>query len=132
MITSAEEFVRLRTSSQQEDYSRASTDDAPITVWHEVISLYPEMREWVAHNKTVPIEILEKLAYDPSASVRAAVAEKRRLSEKLFDLLSLDCEELVRLRLAYNKKTPRRVLERLAADFSPMVSNAAMKALAQP
>jgi hypothetical protein len=129
MITSSEEFVRLRTSSRQEDYSRASIDEAPVAVWHEVINLYPEMREWVAHNKTVPIEILEKLAHDPSASVRASVAEKRKLNEKLFDLLSLDCEELVRLRLAHNKKTPKRVLERLSVDFSPMVSAAAIRAL---
>lgn len=131
MIKSAEEFVRLRTSSQQEDYSRASIDEAPVAVWQEVISLYPEMREWVAHNKTVPIEILEKLAYDPSVSVRAAVAEKRKLNDKLFDLLSFDGEELVRLRLAYNKKAPKHVLERLSADLSSMVSAAAIKALAK-
>jgi hypothetical protein len=129
MITSSEEFVRLRNSILQEEYSRASTDEAPLVVWYEVISLYPEMREWVAHNKTVPLEVLDKLARDPSASVRATVADKRKLSDELFELLSSDSSELVRIRLARNKKTPTYILERLVGDSSLLVSSAAAESI---
>lgn len=129
MINSCEEFVRLRNSSLQQEYSRASTDEAPLAVWYEVIKFHPEMREWVAHNKTIPSEVLDKLASDSSVSVRATVAEKRKLSGELFEILSFDCSELVRLRLAHNKKAPLHILERLAADLSPMVSAAAVKAI---
>lgn len=62
MIRSAEEFVRLRKSDQREEYERAANDSASIEVWRDVISLYPDMHRWVAHNKTVPIEILAILA----------------------------------------------------------------------
>jgi len=129
LITSAEEFVRLRTSDLPEEYSLAAEDEAPTTVWFEVISRFPEMREWVVHNKTVPVEILEVLARDDSASVRATVADKRKLSPELFDLLARDNDELVRNRIAYNKKAPVYVLEHLSLDASPLVRTAAMKRL---
>lgn len=131
MITSCEEFIRLRNSLRQEDYRRASNDEASISVWNELIDLYPEMREWVAHNKTVPIEILEILAFDVSSSVRAIVAGKRKLSEDLFEILSLDSNESVRLQLARNKKAPKFVLERLSVDSSFLVSGAAIEALSK-
>lgn len=129
MISSAEEFVRLRTSDLPDEYSIAAEDEAPTTVWFDVISRFPEMREWVVHNKTVPIEILEVLARDDSASVRATVADKRKLSPELFDLLARDDDELVRLRLAYNKKAPMHVLEQLSVDASTLVRTTAMKRL---
>lgn len=129
MITSAEEFVRLRGSENSEEYSRAAEEQAPVAVWLDVVSRFPEMREWVAHNRTVPLEVLEVLARDSSASVRATVAEKRKLSLELFDVLSRDRDELVRQRIAYNKKTPEHVLEQLSIDPSPLVCDAAMKRL---
>lgn len=129
MITSAEEFVRLRNSDLRDDYSRAADDDAPVAVWYDVISRFPEMREWVAHNRTVPLEILEILARDEEASVRATVAEKRKLSEDLFEVLSLDDDEMVRQRLAYNKKTPTYIIERLANDSVSLVRSVAIKRL---
>jgi hypothetical protein len=129
LIASAEEFVRLRNSDIPEEYSLAAEDEAPVAVWLDVISRFPEMREWVVHNKTVPIEILEVLARDESASVRATVADKRKLSLELLDLLAHDCDELVRHRVAYNKKVPTHVLEHLSTDSSPLVRAAAMKRL---
>jgi len=129
MITSAEEFVRLRNSDIHEEYSRAADDDAPEAVWRDVIDRFPEMREWVVHNKTVPVEILEVLARDDAASVRATVADKRKLSGELFDLLARDADEVVRQRVALNKKVPVHVLEHLAIDASPFVRAAALKRL---
>ncbi|WP_423600596.1 hypothetical protein [Roseateles sp. MS654] len=119
----------MRTSDLPDEYSIAAEDEAPTTVWFDVISRFPEMREWVVHNKTVPVEILEVLARDDSASVRATVADKRKLSSELFDLLARDDDELVRLRLAYNKKAPMHVLEQLSVDASPLVRTTAMKRL---
>lgn len=129
MIHSAEEFVRLRTSDKPEEYSVAAGDEAPISVWFDVVNRYPEMREWVAHNRTVPLEVLERLAVDEDRSVRAAVADKRKLSDGLFDLLSRDVDEVVRQRIAYNKKTPVAVVERLTTDPVPLVRLVAQKRL---
>ena len=129
MITSADEFVRLGVSEIPEEYLRAAEEEAPLPVWMDVISRFPEMRMWAALNKKIPIEILEILACDESASVRAAVADKRKLTLELFDLLARDHSEIVRLRVAYNKKLPIHLLKQLSADSSSLVSAAAMERL---
>jgi hypothetical protein len=64
MINSAEEFVRLRNSELPEDYLRSANEEAPIHVWYDILLRFPTMREWVVHNRTVPLEILEVLACD--------------------------------------------------------------------
>ena len=122
MIMTAEEFVTLRASERQEDYLRASTDRASTTTWFEVIDKFPEMRAWVAQNKTVPSEVLAKLANDSDPKVRVAVAMKNKLSQELIALLANDAEENVRERIAYRKKTPIAILTRLATDNSGAVS----------
>lgn len=127
MISSAEEFVFLRTSEIFEEYTRAAYDDASDVVWMDVISKFPEMREWVAHNKTVPLNILEILARDTNESVRSTVASKRKLSPELFDLLSQDKSEVVRERIACNKKVPIHILRRLVNDPTMFVREAALK-----
>jgi hypothetical protein len=115
MINSAEEFVRLRTSEDRAEYEKAAYDSATLEVWHEVLSRYPDMRKWVAVNKTVPLEVLSILARDEDVDVRWMVAMKRKLSAELFDLLSRDSDETVRVRIAYN---------RLAEDPSELVREA--------
>ncbi len=127
MITSAEEFVRLRLSDAPEDYGRAGIEEAPAAVWLDIVARFPEMLGWVAHNKTVPLEILEILAGDEDARVRASVASKRKLSSALFEALSRDGDESVRHRLACNAKAPEQVLEWLSADPVEFVRNAAQK-----
>lgn len=127
MISSAEEFVFLRTSEIFEEYTRAAYDDASDVVWMDIISKFPEMREWVAHNKTVPLNILEILARDTNESIRSTVASKRKLSPELFDLLSQDKSEAVRERIACNKKVPIHILRRLVNDPTMFVREAALK-----
>jgi hypothetical protein len=100
VIESAEEFVRLRSSEDPEEYGLAAIEPAPEAVWLEVIARFPEMRPWVAHNKTVPLSILKILADDEDADVRAAVASKRKLSDELFIRLARDTDEGVRARIA--------------------------------
>ena len=129
MITSAQEFYRLRTSEIPDEYQRAACEDAPLIVWQDIISTMPGMREWVATNKTVPIEILEVLAGDVDGRVRSAVAMKRKLPEVLQVVLARDADETVRNRLACNKKATKVVLEILADDSEAFVRERALDRL---
>ena len=125
MIDSAAEFVRLRQSHAIEEYFRAANEEASITVWMEVIDGYPEMREWVAHNKTVPLTILEVLARDSDTRVRHTVAMKRKLNPKIFAILANDADESVRAAIARNPKAPPEILDRLCSDADVLVSSTA-------
>jgi hypothetical protein len=77
VIESAEEFVRLRTSEDRSDYNRAALEDASESTWRDVIERFPEMRFWVAQNKTVPLAVLESLRQDPDERVQHMVTSKR-------------------------------------------------------
>jgi hypothetical protein len=125
MIDSAAEFVRLRQSEIPEEYGRAANEEACDAVWIEVISNHPEMREWVALNKAVPLSVLEVLARDPRSTVRRTVAMKRKLSHELFELLAKDPDETVRASVARNQKTPTDVLLQLCRDTVALVSSTA-------
>jgi hypothetical protein len=116
VIESAEEFVRLRTSEEFSEYNRAAWEEAPLAVWYEVIERFPDMRVWVAHNKTVPMEILRVLARDPDPRVRSWVAGKNKLEEPLLRLLADDPDEAVRMHVAIHKRTPRDLLEQMRGD----------------
>ena len=131
MINSAEEFVRLRTSEDPQGYHRAANDEATVEVWKDVIQRFPEMKQWVIHNKQVQLEILELMARDPSASIRSCVADKRKLGAQLFDALSRDADESVRARIAWNQKVPVEILQRLAGDETELVRQAAATRLAR-
>ena len=76
MIDSAEEFVRLRTSEDPDEYGRAAHEAASEATWRDVIETYPDMRFWVAQNKTEPLSILETLRHDPAERVRSMVRSK--------------------------------------------------------
>jgi len=124
MITSANEFCRLRESSDRGEYSRAAIEEAPIEVWREIVSTRPDMRVWVVLNKTVPLEMLEELTSAPEVEVRNAVARKRTLNEALAVRLAKDVDETVRAALARNPKTPDSALELLNLDSSRLVQEA--------
>lgn len=76
VIESAEEFLRLRTSEDPDEYGRAAQDQASEDTWRDVIDRFPEMRVWVAQNKTVPLTVLEELRNDPDVRVRSMVRAK--------------------------------------------------------
>jgi hypothetical protein len=78
MIGSADEFVRLRSSENPDEYHRAANEDASAETWLDVIDRHPDMRFWVAQNKTVPLDILELLRHDPDARLRSMVRAKDR------------------------------------------------------
>ena len=71
VIESADEFVRLRPSADPADYQRAAHDEAAERTWRDVIARFPEMRVWVAQDKTVPLSILDGLRTDPDERVRS-------------------------------------------------------------
>ena len=123
-IASAEDFVRLRTSEDPDEYRVAANGIASDEVWLDVISRYPEMKEWVAHNKTVPLVILEKLLADADPGVRSVVATKRKLADAMFEKLASDPEVSVRLALSYNAKLPSRLIEQLKRDPESAVREA--------
>ena len=125
LIESAQEFVELRASSRPEDYLRAAHESAAPEVWTETIRMFPEMKVWVAHNKTVPILILSLLACDPDPNVRSAVAMKNKIPLDLMTLLANDTDESVRHRIVWNKNVPQEILEQLTRDQSELVSSAA-------
>lgn len=125
MINSAKEFVDLRTSEHPEEYLRAARESAPLEVWFDVVGKYPEMKEWVARNKTVPMRVLEQLAVDVDARVRVAVAMRNKLSKDLMLTLAEDPDPSVRERIAYNKNASDEVLRLLAHDTVVRVSDAA-------
>ncbi|QRR10924.1 hypothetical protein FPJ27_32885 [Burkholderia sp. MS455] len=124
MIKSAEEFVALRGSQIKDEYDRAASDEAPVSVWRDVISRFPEYRKWVAHNKTVPLEILQELCQYES-EIRRQVAVKRKLSGEIFELLAKDLDSVVRQGVASNKKTPLSILDALMRDEDEDVARVA-------
>ena len=116
MIESAEEFIRLRESEIPEEYVRSAEDELPLEIGMELVKNFPEMKQWVVINKTVPIEILELLADDEDENVRFEVASKRKLTRDLFLKLSKDPDATVRERIACNAKTPIDILRGMYPD----------------
>jgi phosphoserine phosphatase len=130
-ILSADEFMRLRYSEDPVDYQKAAGEDAPIEVWREIIDRHPEARIWVAHNKTVPLEILEILVNDPDVAVRHAVAMKRKLTPVILERLAVDSAESIRMRVAMHRNVSRETLEGLRNDSWDRVREIARERLSQ-
>ena len=116
MIQSVEEFLRLRKSDSQNEYLRAANEEAPVEVWRNVLNKYPDMRQWVAYNKTIPEEIIRLLADDDDHKIRAIIARKRKAPLDILEKLALDSHESVRLAVATNKKIPKEILEKMKND----------------
>lgn len=127
MIQSAEEFVRLRQSPDPEDQYRAAHEEASEQVWLDIVRRFPDMRFWVAQNKTTPLAVLRVLGEDADARVRGMVARKRRLPEDLLLRLARDPDAGVRNAVAYNPKASRAVLDGLADDCEEFVREAVLK-----
>ena len=116
MITSAEEFIRLRNSQIPSEYYRSARDESTIDVWMEIITKHPEYKKWVIINKTVPIEVLNYLITDSDPLIRSLIAEKRKLTREMQLVLANDIDVDVRRRLLYNKKLYPEILKRLKLE----------------
>ena len=129
MIETAAEFIKLSSSDVYEEYTRAAHEEAPLAVWEQVIEEFPEYRFGVAHNKTVPVEILRVLSADPDPRVRWMVAMKRKLPEELQLIVARDSDDGVRLALASNRKATEMALVILATDSCEDVRERAVSRL---
>lgn len=118
MINSAEEFVRLSSSDNPEEYNRAAHDEAGLSIWYDVINTYPDYKTWVIHNKTIPVEILELLAKDNNPEIRSEVARKRKINDVIFNLLANDIDVNVRHALICNTKLSKNKLSRIKVSDS--------------
>lgn len=129
MIESANEFIRLVSSEDPGDRRRAAWEDAPVSVWRSVVENYDEMRFWVAHNRTVPPEILRILVNDDDWRVRDRVASKRRCPPEILALLSEDSHDAVLSTVAGHPNTPTDVLVRLSGHSWSGVRDKAQRQL---
>lgn len=129
MITSAEEFIALRTSDDPELYLRAAHELAPDVVWLELIEHHPEMRFWVAYNKTVPMWVPERLASDRDRRVRSMVAMKNKATSALLASLAADEDSGIRLSVACHPNTSAEVLRGMVNDAWEEVANKARERL---
>lgn len=113
-------------SEDPADYRRAAGATAKLEVWLEVVHTMPDMRFWVAHNKTVPLPVLEVLAQDADPRVRSMVAAKRSLSPELALQIAADPEPSVQAALARNRGPAigEAVLKLLARASSELVTQA--------
>jgi hypothetical protein len=118
MINSADEFIQLRQSEDLNMQRRAGNDSADISVWHEIVQRFPDLKSWVVQNKTIPLEILELLAKDKDPNVRSEVARKRKISDAIFSYLSVDVDENVRYALMCNTKLPLDKKQTIKVDDS--------------
>ena len=102
MIKSAEEFKKLRESVSEQEYFRAANDESSIEVWMTILLKYPDLAFWVAHNKTIPLEILYILAEHEDENIREIVARKRKIDFRIFE--RNDLSQSVRYALLCNTK----------------------------
>ena len=131
MIRSVAEFVNLRSSEDPADQTRATLEDADDKVWLAVIEQHPDLRKWVARNKTVSLSIIRLLTDDPDPLTRTWVARKRKLDRAMFVALSTDADERVRHALATNAKLPPDLLRLLSRDPVALVATEAQQRLDQ-
>ncbi|MFB7429629.1 hypothetical protein ACFC0K_40900 [Streptomyces hydrogenans] len=113
-IKTAADFVRLVESDDPEERQLAAWDDAPLPVWKSVIENYPDMRFWVAHNRTTPAEILRTLAGDSDWRVRHRIASRASCPGEILEMLSRDSHDSVASAVAGHPRTPVAAIQHLA------------------
>ncbi|MBS0261515.1 MAG: hypothetical protein JSS02_06115, partial [Planctomycetes bacterium] len=116
MITSAEEFIRLRLSDDLAEYSRSASEPAAENVWRTIIADHPEMWIWVAHNKTIPDSVIRQLFQLNDGAVNSTLARKRKTPPDVLAGLAKSDDPAIRLGVAKNAKTPGQILAALAND----------------
>jgi hypothetical protein len=130
MISSVEEFIALVESDDPADRRRSAWEEAPSTVWLSLIELHPDMRFWIAHNRTVPGEILGLLVRDPDWRVRDRVASRNSTPSGILELLANDEHEAVASTVAGHPNTPIPALRGLAGHPWSQVREKAARQLA--
>lgn len=130
MIESVNEFVRLLRSEDPGERKRSAWDEAPIEVWREMLDGDPDLHFWVAHNRTIPEEIMVALARDAEPRVRRRLADKNSCSAGVLEMLARDEDELVVSAVAGHPKTPVDALNLLSEHAWVQVREKAQRQLA--
>lgn len=131
MIETVAEFIRLVESDDPDEIRRSAWEDALPKVWKLLVEDYPEMRFWVAHNRTVPEQILRILAVDPEWRVRHRVASRRSCPSGILELLSNDTHDSIASLVAGHPNVPSSALRRLEKYPWGQVSEKATRQLAE-
>ena len=128
-IATADEFLALYQRDAVDGVeawrSRAVTEEAC-----RVLLTRGFPAETLLLNKTLPIGVLRTLAAAPDPRIRSMVADKRSAVD-LLQQLSRDPDISVRLRVVWNAKAPRVLLEALSVDATPEVRAAAQLRLSK-
>jgi hypothetical protein len=136
VIDNAREWIRLRSSDDSDDNHRAATETVPLAVWMQIHSKAPDLRAFIAYNRTSPPEMLAILARDENRLVRHAVAERHDAPVSALRELADDVDERVRVLVAGHPSTQRDVLQYLsrvdAADAVRVKASARLRAQAHP
>lgn len=128
-ITSAEQFVQLRSSDNPDEYLYATKAEASEDIWIEIIHNYPSFARWVAHNKTIPVSVVRILSQSEDSDVRSFIAAKRKTPADVLVTLAKDEDEGVRRRIVYNPKTPEAALLILKEDGNREIRDKALERL---
>ncbi|MDO5673039.1 MAG: TNT domain-containing protein [Actinomycetaceae bacterium] len=125
MIGSVGEFEALCSSDSEEDFLRATTDEAPTFVWEEIIRKRPNLAEIVAMSSTIPPSVLEMIAIEAPWKARYRVAQLRNTPGHILERLSTDEESEVRRAVVSNTTTPLSVLSLMRKDEDDAVATLA-------
>lgn len=130
MIETVDEFIRLVESDDPAERRRAAWEGADLRVWMTLVADHPEMRFWVAHNRTIPSEVMQELASDEDWRVRDRIATKNSCPSDILEILSHDSHDAVASAVAGHPNTPSSALRRLAEYPWDEVRNKAIQQLA--
>ena len=106
----------------------ARNPKTPIEILQQLSQSENEViRKVVSDNTRLPLENLLNLAQDPSSNVRVWMAQRRHtLPIEVLEILALDEDSEVKLRLAENPTTPSQILTTLVTNTDSKVIVAAL------
>jgi hypothetical protein len=81
----------------------------------------PKIRERVALDYMIPVELQRSLAQDPDSGVRACLARNKNISWEVLRILAKDAEEVVRGHVVLNYSCPEELITAAAEDSSELV-----------
>lgn len=125
MIGSVQEFARLCTSDNEEDFMRAMTDVAPTFIWEEVIRKRPELAEYVAQAQNLPDTVFETIALFAPWRARYLVAMQERTPAYVLAKLAKDGDSRVQKAAVANELTPLKVIAELREDANEEIAQLA-------
>jgi hypothetical protein len=133
MIESVEEFFGLLEAESSEANHRLRYEEALPGVWMSILDAHPDDQDLpalVAFNKTIPVEVMWRIARDGDERARYAIAEKRRSGSDLLAFLAQVGDDAVRCRVARHRNATAEILTKLAADAWSEVRTTARERLA--